>query len=222
MIMRIISNRYAVRCPGCGFRLLGHRAEGEILGEVVWRTKSLLKPRTLQVSTMHLPCWQRTEVGEELQETRAVVPRCCFSGHTSHHKVGRLREVSSRSLSHFSIRRAVSRAPHSLWTDKPHEVYILCCGVFDHSGRLKSELKSTLNAKWFAVSECTAELPVPLDFWLKAKLKSVHFFGHLAPTPWSWHTGGALSCWAASSWTGLFWLLQRKVSVNHLKKKKAA
>lgn len=82
------------------------------------------------------------------------------------HKVGRLREVSSRSLSHFSIRRAVSRAPHSLWTDKPHEakVYILCCGVFDHGGRLKSELKSTLNAKWFAVSECTVELPVPLDF----------------------------------------------------------
>lgn len=85
MIMRIISNRYAVRCPGCGFRLLGHRAEGEILGEVVWRTKSFLKPRTQQVSTMHLPCWQRTEVGEELQEARAVVPRCCFSGHTSPH-----------------------------------------------------------------------------------------------------------------------------------------
>lgn len=29
-----------------------------------------------------------------------------------------------------------------------------------------SELKSTLNADWSAVSECTAELPVPLDFFL--------------------------------------------------------
>lgn len=34
------------------------------------------------------------------------------------------------------------------------------CSVFDHSVRL-SELKSTLNADWFAASECTA---VPLYF----------------------------------------------------------
>lgn len=32
-----------------------------------------------------------------------------------------------------------------------------------------SELKSTLNADWFAVSECTAELPQPLDFLIQGK-----------------------------------------------------
>lgn len=43
--LRIISgtDTHAVRCPGCGFSLLGHRAQGENLGEVERSTKSVIK-----------------------------------------------------------------------------------------------------------------------------------------------------------------------------------
>lgn len=58
LMMRIGSgcDTHASRRPGCELKLLGHRAEGQNLGEVLRSTKSFLKTRIQQVSGMRLLC----------------------------------------------------------------------------------------------------------------------------------------------------------------------
>lgn len=154
---KCVSNRYAVRCPGCS--LLGHRAEGGesfsfLGGEVVWCTKSLLSRAYKSFFlTMQPVCWQRAEPHEELQHRGLFLPVCVcvFSRLSPQHKVGQVLSLLINAHCQRShVRTGVSQSVLSL------------CGTV-----LRLLLKSNLNADWFSVSGCTAELPVE---WLPAPL----------------------------------------------------
>lgn len=154
---KCVSNRYAVRCPGCS--LLGHRAEGGesfsfLGGEVVWCTKSLLS-RAYKFFLNHAARvltegWASRGVAAP-RFVSACVCVCVFSRLSPQHKVGQVLSLLINAHCQRShVRTGVSQSVLSL------------CGTV-----LRLLLKSNLNADWFSVSGCTAELPVE---WLPAPL----------------------------------------------------
>ena len=68
----------------------------------------------------------------------------------------------------WTIQRSFQCVPLTLAVLYSHKSVFFTAVFWPQCEALSTELKSTLNADWSAVSECTAELPVPLDFLFKA------------------------------------------------------
>lgn len=134
---------------------------------------------------MHLLCWQRTEVGEELQRCGLCLTVVLWPDFHHHAKLDNWERSFQSVLITLAIRGAV-RALTYIPIDWALPLSKVC--FFYCSARL-SELKSTLNADWFAVSDCTAESAVATWFYIQGKTEVARFLpfstGAMELTYWS-------------------------------------
>lgn len=100
------------------------------------------------------------------------VSDCCFVARLSPpRKVWQLREKFPLGLDNTCYLR--SRSCFNLYTHRL--ITAIIQSVFFYCSARLSELKSTLNADWFAVSDCTAESAVATWFYIQGKTEVAWF-----------------------------------------------